>query len=158
MDVEKKLTRFERARILGARAIQISMGAKPLVDSSNPLSPSRPFSSPLVVPVSGRVLPPHPAPISLPIARRDAVLRQLCTPSYEVVFKQSPDKKTCISPKKTSRKIWKCQIKFVTLQRENQRDKSNPECSFERRFSHGGNVSNVGALSHTEFFVLLYLT
>ena len=30
MDVEKKLTRFERARILGARAIQISMGADPI--------------------------------------------------------------------------------------------------------------------------------
>lgn len=27
----EKLTRFEKARILGARAIQISMGAKPLV-------------------------------------------------------------------------------------------------------------------------------
>ncbi|MDD5959343.1 MAG: DNA-directed RNA polymerase subunit K [Methanobrevibacter wolinii] len=28
----KDLTRFERARILGARAIQISMGARPLVE------------------------------------------------------------------------------------------------------------------------------
>lgn len=28
----KHLTRFEKARLLGARAIQISMGAKPLVD------------------------------------------------------------------------------------------------------------------------------
>ena len=33
MDSNKKLTRFERARLLGARAIQISMGAKPLVDT-----------------------------------------------------------------------------------------------------------------------------
>ena len=32
MDVEKKLTRFERARILGARAIQISMGALDPID------------------------------------------------------------------------------------------------------------------------------
>ena len=39
MDVEKKLTRFERARILGARAIQISMGAKPLVDIKDSLDP-----------------------------------------------------------------------------------------------------------------------
>ncbi|MDO5848752.1 MAG: DNA-directed RNA polymerase subunit K [Methanobrevibacter sp.] len=29
----KNLTRFEKARLLGARAIQISMGAKPLVDT-----------------------------------------------------------------------------------------------------------------------------
>lgn len=29
----KHLTRFEKARLLGARAIQISMGAKPLVDT-----------------------------------------------------------------------------------------------------------------------------
>ena len=35
MNVEKKLTRFERARILGARAIQISMGAKPLIDKKD---------------------------------------------------------------------------------------------------------------------------
>ena len=39
MNVEKKLTRFERARILGARAIQISMGAKPLVDIKDSLDP-----------------------------------------------------------------------------------------------------------------------
>ena len=26
----KKLTRFEKARVLGARAIQLSMGAKPM--------------------------------------------------------------------------------------------------------------------------------
>ena len=39
MDVEKKLTRFESARILGARAIQISMGAKPLVDIKDSLDP-----------------------------------------------------------------------------------------------------------------------
>ena len=36
MDVEKKLTRFG---ILGARAIQISMGAKPLVDIKDSLDP-----------------------------------------------------------------------------------------------------------------------
>ena len=29
----ENLTRFEKARLLGARAIQISMGAKPLVDT-----------------------------------------------------------------------------------------------------------------------------
>jgi DNA-directed RNA polymerase subunit K len=29
-----KLTRFEKARILGARALQLSMGAKPLVKVS----------------------------------------------------------------------------------------------------------------------------
>ena len=29
-DNTKKLTRFEKARILGARAIQLSMGAKPM--------------------------------------------------------------------------------------------------------------------------------
>ena len=39
MNVEKKLTRFERARILAARAIQISMGAKPLVDIKDSLDP-----------------------------------------------------------------------------------------------------------------------
>ena len=39
MDVEKKLTRFERARILGARAIQISMGAKPKVEIKGSLDP-----------------------------------------------------------------------------------------------------------------------
>jgi DNA-directed RNA polymerase subunit K len=30
----KKLTRFENARIIGARALQLSMGAKPAVDIS----------------------------------------------------------------------------------------------------------------------------
>jgi DNA-directed RNA polymerase subunit K len=30
----KKLTRFEKARIIGARALQLSMGAKPTVDIS----------------------------------------------------------------------------------------------------------------------------
>lgn len=35
----KKLTRFEKARLLGARAIQISMGAKPLVDLESSLDP-----------------------------------------------------------------------------------------------------------------------
>lgn len=30
----KKLTRFERARIIGARALQLSMGAVPQVDVS----------------------------------------------------------------------------------------------------------------------------
>jgi DNA-directed RNA polymerase subunit K len=28
----KKLNRFERARLIGARALQLSMGAKPMVD------------------------------------------------------------------------------------------------------------------------------
>ena len=39
MDVEKKLTRFEKARLLGARAIQISMGARPLVEIKESLDP-----------------------------------------------------------------------------------------------------------------------
>jgi DNA-directed RNA polymerase subunit K len=30
----KKLTRFERARIIGARALQLSMGAEPQIDLS----------------------------------------------------------------------------------------------------------------------------
>lgn len=30
----KKLTRFERARIIGARALQLSMGAHPQIDVS----------------------------------------------------------------------------------------------------------------------------
>ena len=34
-----ELTRFERARILGARALQISMGAKPLVKVSGSIDP-----------------------------------------------------------------------------------------------------------------------
>lgn len=33
----ENLTRFERARLLGARAIQISMGAKPLVEIGDSL-------------------------------------------------------------------------------------------------------------------------
>lgn len=37
--VAKKLTRFERARIIGARALQISMGAKPKVDVPKSLDP-----------------------------------------------------------------------------------------------------------------------
>jgi len=35
----KKLTRFEKARILGARALQLSMGAKPLVTVSGSIDP-----------------------------------------------------------------------------------------------------------------------
>lgn len=35
----EKLTRFEKARVLGARAIQISMGAKPLVKIERSLDP-----------------------------------------------------------------------------------------------------------------------
>jgi DNA-directed RNA polymerase subunit K len=35
----KKLTRFERARIIGARALQLSMGAKPMVKVSPDLDP-----------------------------------------------------------------------------------------------------------------------
>lgn len=35
----EKLTRFEKARLLGARAIQISMGAKPLVKIERSLDP-----------------------------------------------------------------------------------------------------------------------
>ncbi|WP_042694537.1 DNA-directed RNA polymerase subunit K [Methanobrevibacter oralis] len=35
----KNLTRFERARLIGARAIQISMGAKPLIELDASLDP-----------------------------------------------------------------------------------------------------------------------
>lgn len=35
----KKYTRFEKARIIGARALQISMGAKPMVDITPDLDP-----------------------------------------------------------------------------------------------------------------------
>ena len=35
----KKLTRFEKARIVGARALQISMGAKPMIDVSPDMDP-----------------------------------------------------------------------------------------------------------------------
>jgi len=37
--VAKKLTRFEKARILGARALQLSMGAKPLVKVTGSIDP-----------------------------------------------------------------------------------------------------------------------
>ena len=39
MNVEKKLTRFERARLLVAGAIQISVGARPLVEIKDSLDP-----------------------------------------------------------------------------------------------------------------------
>ena len=38
----EKLTRFERARIIGARALQLAMGAPPLI-------PTNRFSAPLEV-------------------------------------------------------------------------------------------------------------
>lgn len=34
-----KLTRFEKARLIGARALQLSMGAKPQVDVSGSIDP-----------------------------------------------------------------------------------------------------------------------
>ncbi|HMK54662.1 MAG TPA: DNA-directed RNA polymerase subunit K [Methanobacteriaceae archaeon] len=34
-----KLTRFERARIIGARALQLSMGAKPMLEVTGSLDP-----------------------------------------------------------------------------------------------------------------------
>lgn len=34
MKLTKKLTRFEKARIIGARALQLAMGAPPLVTGS----------------------------------------------------------------------------------------------------------------------------
>jgi DNA-directed RNA polymerase subunit K len=37
--MSNKLTRFEKARILGARSIQISMGAKPKVKIGDSLDP-----------------------------------------------------------------------------------------------------------------------
>jgi DNA-directed RNA polymerase subunit K len=35
----EKLTRFEKARIVGARALQLSMGAKPMIEVNEPLDP-----------------------------------------------------------------------------------------------------------------------
>ena len=37
--VSSKLTRFEKARIIGARALQLAMGAKPLVKVNEPMDP-----------------------------------------------------------------------------------------------------------------------
>ncbi|MDP1553120.1 MAG: DNA-directed RNA polymerase subunit K [Methanobacteriaceae archaeon] len=37
--VSSKLTRFERARIIGARALQLAMGAKPMVKVSGAMDP-----------------------------------------------------------------------------------------------------------------------
>lgn len=37
--VSSKLTRFERARIIGARALQLAMGAKPMVKVSGSMDP-----------------------------------------------------------------------------------------------------------------------
>jgi DNA-directed RNA polymerase subunit K len=34
-----KLTRFEKARLIGARALQLSLGATPLVDISDSIDP-----------------------------------------------------------------------------------------------------------------------
>ncbi len=34
-----KLTRFEKARLIGARALQLSMGATPMVDVSDSIDP-----------------------------------------------------------------------------------------------------------------------
>ena len=35
----EKLTRFEKARIVGARALQLSMGAKPVIEIEGSLDP-----------------------------------------------------------------------------------------------------------------------
>lgn len=35
----ENLTRFEKARIIGARALQLSMGAKPLIEIGETLDP-----------------------------------------------------------------------------------------------------------------------
>jgi DNA-directed RNA polymerase subunit K len=35
----EKLARFERARVIGARALQLSMGAPPLVDVKGAIDP-----------------------------------------------------------------------------------------------------------------------
>jgi len=35
----ENLTRFEKARIIGARALQLSMGAKPLIEIEESLDP-----------------------------------------------------------------------------------------------------------------------
>ena len=42
-DNTKKLTRFEKARVLGARAIQLSMGAKPMPHKEVEKFIKRPF-------------------------------------------------------------------------------------------------------------------
>ncbi len=36
---QKKITRFEKARLLGSRAIQLSMGAEPLVEAEKGADP-----------------------------------------------------------------------------------------------------------------------
>jgi len=35
----EKLTRFEKARIVGARALQLSMGARPMIEVNEALDP-----------------------------------------------------------------------------------------------------------------------
>jgi len=35
----EKLARFERARVIGARALQLSMGAPPLIDTKDMIDP-----------------------------------------------------------------------------------------------------------------------
>ncbi|WP_414469301.1 DNA-directed RNA polymerase subunit K [Methanobacterium sp. ACI-7] len=35
----EELTRFEKARIIGARALQLSMGAKPMIEITESLDP-----------------------------------------------------------------------------------------------------------------------
>jgi len=37
--MSSKLTRFEKARIIGARALQLSMGAKPKIEVTEALDP-----------------------------------------------------------------------------------------------------------------------
>ncbi len=58
----KKFTRFERARIIGARALQLSMGAKPMVDVTPDLDPIAIAPMELkknVLPLDVRPLEPH---------------------------------------------------------------------------------------------------
>ncbi len=37
--IPMKLTRFEKARLIGARALQLSLGAKPLVEVTGSIDP-----------------------------------------------------------------------------------------------------------------------
>lgn len=52
----KRLTRFERARLIGARALQISMGAPPLIESNyvDPIETAREELDQEIIPIAIR--------------------------------------------------------------------------------------------------------
>lgn len=56
MSMDIRYTRYERARIIGARALQISMGAPPLVemDTNNPVKIARHELESEVLPITVR--------------------------------------------------------------------------------------------------------